>query len=153
MAGQFNSSAILFGLGTHQRYAYGLMVEAVLNVVGMYFVIPRFGIFGAACVSSALMLSIRGLYTPYLVCKSLHARLTDYMVAIYLRPVLTAIPITLAGVMLKLVMPGRSWTEVIGAGSFIAASYFALALFTCIETNHRDMLFGWVGRKWTARIA
>src|SRR3954454_21513771 len=101
MAGQYNSSAILFGLSAHQRYAYGLMVEAALNVVGMILIIPRFGIFGAACVSSLLMLSIRGIYTPYLVCKSLDASLAEYMIAIYLRPMLTAIPVAVLGVLLK----------------------------------------------------
>jgi O-antigen/teichoic acid export membrane protein len=153
MAGQYNSSAILFGLGAHQRYAYGLMVEAALNVVGMLIVIPRFGILGAACVSSALMLLVRGIYTPYLVCKSLDASLTEYIHAIYLRPVLTAIPVAAAAVLLKMYLPGASLFELIEAGSFIAGSYFALALFTCLDTKHRDRLFGWIGRKWTALSA
>ena len=49
------------------------------------------------------MLSIRGIYTPYLVCKSLDASLAEYMTAIYLRPMLTAIPVAAAGVLLKTV--------------------------------------------------
>jgi O-antigen/teichoic acid export membrane protein len=153
MAGQFNSSSILFGLGAHQRYAYGLMVEAGLNVTGMLIVIPHYGIFGAACVSSALMLLIRGVYTPLLVCKSLDASLTEYMREIYLRPVLTAIPVAAAGVLLKRYVTGQGWAELILAGSLIAGIYLGLALFTCVDTGHRRMLFGWIENRWAARKA
>jgi O-antigen/teichoic acid export membrane protein len=148
MAGQFNSSAILFGLGAHQRYAYGLMVEAALNVVGMLIFVPRYGIFGAACVSSSLMLLIRGIYTPMLVCKSLDASVARYMAAIYVRPLLTAIPVAAGGLLLKQYVTGRNWTELILAGLCIASSYLALALFTCIDPSHRRMLFGWIDTKW-----
>ena len=153
MAGQYNSSAILFGLGAHQRYAYGLMVEAALNVAGMLLIIPRFGIFGAACVSSALMLSIRGIYTPYLVCKNLDASFVEYMTAIFFRPLLAAIPVAMIGVLMKRVVPGRTFLELAEAGSAIAAIYFSLALFSCLDPVHRERLFGWIGRKWTSRSA
>ncbi len=150
-AGQFNSSAILFGLGTHQRYAYALMVEALLNVIGMFLFVPQYGIFGAACVSSALMIAIRGIYTPLLVCKSLGTSFLGYMLAIYGRPLLTAIPVTAGALLLKMYMPGRTWFELAVAGSFVAVSYLAIALFTCVDPPHREMLFGRIGREWVKR--
>ena len=126
------------------------MVEAALNVAGMLIFIPRYGIIGAACVSSALMLLIRGIYTPLLVCKSLDASLVRYMSAIYLRPLLTAIPVAAGAVFLKEYVSGGNWTELILAGALIAGSYLALALFTCIDPSHRKMLFGWIERKWAS---
>ena len=52
MAGQFNSSSILFGLGIHKRYAHGLMVEAALMVAGLLVVVPLWGIEGAAWLTA-----------------------------------------------------------------------------------------------------
>jgi len=147
MAGQFNSSAILYGLGKHQRYAFGLMVEAVLNVTGMLLFVPRFSIVGAAWVSSILMLSIRGLYTPYLVCKNLDASFVDYMLAIYLRPLLTALPVAAVGMLLKSYLPGGNLIELLAVSGSIGVMYFGLAFFTCFETNHRQRLFDWMWRK------
>src|SRR5204863_8180939 len=89
VAGQFNSSSILFGIDKHGGYARGLMLEAVANIAGMIIVIPRFGILGAAWVAATLMLLNRGLYTPWLVCRALEFPFTDFLRLIYLRPLLT----------------------------------------------------------------
>src|SRR5262249_37956037 len=48
LAAQFNSSSLLFGVGRHGGYARGLMVEAVVYVLALYWAVPRFGILGAA---------------------------------------------------------------------------------------------------------
>jgi len=150
-AGQFNSSAILFGLGTHQRYAYGLMVEAALNVAGMLLFVPRYGIFGAACVASALMIVIRGLYTPFLVAKSLDSSFIGYMLAIYLRPLLIAVPVAVGAVLLKVYVPGNTWFQLALAGALVSVSYLGLALFTCLDPWHRELLFGRIGKEWVKR--
>jgi hypothetical protein len=72
------------------------------------------------------------------------------MAAIYLRPLLTAIPVAAGGLLLKQYVRGRNWTELILAGSFVGGSYLALALFTCIDPSHRRMLFGWIETKRVA---
>jgi hypothetical protein len=37
-------------------------------------------------------------------------------------------------------LPGRNWAEIIAAAAMIAGAYFALALFTCLERRHRNLL-------------
>jgi hypothetical protein len=69
------------------------------------------------------------------------------MLAIYLRPLLIAIPVA-AALLLKLYAPGNTWFELILAGSFVAGSYLALALFTCLDPWHREILFGRIGKEW-----
>ena len=153
-AGQYNSSAILFGLGTHDRYAKGLMVEAVLSVVGMIVVIPRYGIIGAACVSSGLMLLIRGIYTPYLLCRSLDGSLWKYLAEIYLMPLLAGVPAIALGLFLKNGwLPGRNWGELFLAAALMASAYFGTAFFTCIDSEHRLMMRAWLQRRLLARRA
>jgi O-antigen/teichoic acid export membrane protein len=141
LAGQFNSSALLYGLGLHGGYARGLVVEAVLNVAGMILVIPRYGILGAAVVSSGLMLLVRGIYTPLLVCSSLHFSFFGYLRRIYVRPIATSVPVfALAWFMKTHGLPGRTWLELVGMAVLIGLLYGALALFTCVEREHRGLL-------------
>jgi O-antigen/teichoic acid export membrane protein len=143
LAGQFNSSSLLYGVSGHGSYARGVVFEAALNVAGMIFVIPRFGIVGAAVVSSALMLLVRGLYTPWLVSRHLEFGFVEYMRRIYIRPILTAVPIALLAWLVKLRwLPGQTWFQLIAAAALIGFLYEALAMFTCIERQHRGLLLG-----------
>jgi O-antigen/teichoic acid export membrane protein len=139
-AGQFNSSAILFGLARHGGFARGLLVEAVLNVALLLVVIPRYGILGAAWVSSGLRVLVRGLYTPWLLCRCLNYSFRAYMLEIYGRPLLTALPVLALGYALKRQVPGNAWGEVLAVSAAIAAIYVGLAFFTCIEPEHRELL-------------
>jgi O-antigen/teichoic acid export membrane protein len=138
MAGQFNSSAILFGINKHRGYARAMMLEAAGSVVGMAVVIPRFGILGAAWVTAVLMILSRGLYTPLLVCRSLKFPWLSYMREIYLRPVATAIPVAALAYLGKSQgLYGRTWPQLIAAGAFIAVSFYLAAYFTTVEPGHR----------------
>jgi O-antigen/teichoic acid export membrane protein len=141
LAGQFNSSSLLYGISGHGSYARGVAVEAVLNVAGMILVIPRYGIMGAALVSSGLMLLIRGVYTPWLVSRHLEFGFFGYMRRIYVRPLLTAVPVGLGAWLLKLRwLAGRTWFDLVAAALLIGVSYAGLAWFTCIEREHRGLL-------------
>ncbi len=44
IAGQYNSGSILYGLGKHGGYARGLLAEAILNALLLFWIIPRQGI-------------------------------------------------------------------------------------------------------------
>ncbi len=149
VVGQFNSNAILFGMGKHQRYAYGLLVESVLAVVGMIVVIPRFGILGAAWIVAVLMILIRGLYTPWLVCRNLHFDFITYLRSIFLRPFATALPVALLAYECKIyVLPGSNWPQLISILAAVSILYFAAAFFTCLEPKHEKMILEWVEKHW-----
>jgi O-antigen/teichoic acid export membrane protein len=151
VVGQFNSTSILFGLGAHRPYAYGVMVEAAANLVVLLFVIPRFGIIGAAWTTSVLMLSVRGLYVPWLVCRTLGISIGGYLTAIYMRPLLVALPVWVAAWFVKIRwLAGRSWLELILAAALIAASYLSVAWFACIDKEHRQLIETWLVRSWRA---
>ena len=151
MAGQFNSSAILFGLSRHQFYAYGLLVEAVASAVGMFLVVPSFGVLGAAVVTAVLMVAVRGLYTPWLMCHYLRISYPSYLLGIYLRPAATALPVYGLGMWLKAnVLAGAGWVEVTAGGILLSLTYLALALYTSVEREHRELLWNWLFRHWKA---
>src|SRR5579875_630559 len=157
LAGQFNSSSLLYGMNRHGAYARGVIFEAVLNVAGMVLVIPRYGIMGAAVVASGLMLLVRGIYTPLIVSRSLNCSFFEYMRRIYVRPILTGLPVASMAWALKMrALPGRSWFDLFAAAALVGLTYAALALFTCIEPEHRSLLLAripFVGERLAAAVA
>lgn len=141
IAAQFNSSAILYGLGKHRGYARSLVVEAAANIGLMLLVIPRYGILGAAVVSAVLMALNRGLWTPHLFCQAVGYSWAGYMLEIYARPVLTAIPV--AGLLLVLkhsVLPGQKAIELIAVAVIAALAYLPAAFWTCVQQDHRQLI-------------
>src|SRR5205823_2474402 len=126
LAGQFNSSAILFGLGEHGGYARSVLIEALLNVAAMVVAIPRYGILGAAWVSAVLMILNRGLYTPWLVCRALDFGFFHYLQEIYMRPVLIGMPVLAVAYGVKRYgLAGGTWLELIAGSGCIGLLYSA----------------------------
>ena len=157
LAAQFNSSSLLFGLGKHGGDARGLVVEAIAFVAALSYVVPRYGIWGAAWVSAILMIAVRGIYTPWLVSQALECSFFRYMAGIYVRPLLAAVPTAALAFGLKsTLLPGRSWPELIAAGALTAGFYLLLALFACVAPHHRDLFVGRIpvlGRRLIAHRA
>jgi O-antigen/teichoic acid export membrane protein len=145
MAGQFNSSSILFGLGKHRWYSRVLLAEAVGSIALMWLVIPKQGILGAAWVVSILMLISRGIITPWIVSRSVGVSLGYYMYSIYMAPILTAAPVFALGLFLKSHgVSGHSWRELGIAAVLLSSLYLGAALFTSMEAEHRQLLWAWL---------
>jgi O-antigen/teichoic acid export membrane protein len=141
IAGQLNSGSILLGLAKHRGYARGLFAEALLSFVSMLFVIPRYGILGAAWVTSVLIILNRGLLTAWLVSRRLDTPLLDYLIAIYVRPSLAALPVICLSWFIKAdLIRGHTWLEVVAASVAIASIYYALSFFICVNAGHRTLL-------------
>ena len=141
VAGQFNSTSMLYGLSRHDRMAKGLLVEALLGVLGIWLVLPHYGILGVAWVVGMLSVLNRGLYVPWLVCHALESSFVGYMRGIYVRPVLTAIPVLLLAQALKAAgVSGQTWPQLALMGAFTSAAFFLPAFFTCITREHRKLM-------------
>jgi O-antigen/teichoic acid export membrane protein len=140
------------GLGKHQRYAKGLFAEAVIAVAVLWFVIPRWGILGAAWTCSVLMVLNRGILAPFLVSKTLSLGFADYMGTIYVRPLAAAVPaIALAWVARATLLPGSNWLQIFGAGALTGIFYYALAYLICLDRDHRSLLLTWLRSKTEPR--
>ncbi len=145
IAGQFNSSSILYGLGKHRGYAYSLLVEAILGMIAMYLAIPRYGIMGAAWITSVLMVLNRGLFTSWLFCEGVRRNFGGYLGGIYAGPILIAIPVFAGAWWIKLRwLPGRTWAEVLTGMGLLGIEYYGLAFFICLKKEHQSMAWRWV---------
>lgn len=142
LAAQFSSSSLLYGVGRHGGYARGVMVEALAYLGTLLWVVPRYGILGAAWSSATFMIAIRGIYTPWLVCRALDYSFFAYMRQIYVRPLAAAVPATaLAWGLRASWLPGQTWAQLAAAGCLICLAYAALALFICVTPWHRNLIF------------
>jgi O-antigen/teichoic acid export membrane protein len=148
IAAQFNSSSILYGMAKHRWFARGMLAEGVALIAALWFIVPRYGILGAAWAASLLMLADRGIFTPWLLCRYLHHSYGRYMLSIYTRPLLTAAPVLLFAYWLKTrLIPGSNLVQVLAAAALIAAVYYAIAFFTSLEREHRGLVIGWVAKR------
>jgi O-antigen/teichoic acid export membrane protein len=149
LAGQFSSGTVLFGMGKHRGYAYALLCEAAVNVTGMLLLIPRFGLMGAAAVATSLMLAVRGVLTPWLACRQLGFPFGRYMASIFVRPVLTGIPLLLFAYWCRAnLWPGNNWLQLIAVSASVASLYWGAAYFTCLEPEHKRLLWNWATARW-----
>ena len=152
VAAQRNSSAILFGLGTHGAFGKSLIVEAVLTLGAMVYALPRYGILGVAWIAAVGMVLNRGLFVPWVVCRSVNESLWSYMAGIYLRPLSAALPVVAFILLLKSAgLDGSSWAELALAAAAIGFGYYGLALALCLEPVHRRMLWNQVTR-WISAL-
>lgn len=149
IVGQFSSSMLLMGLARYQWYSRGLLVEAIATFGALIWVLPRYGIIGAAWVSAIAMVLNRGLFLPWLVSRVMNFGYPWFMNAIYLRPVVAALPVAALAVWLsRTVLPGRTWIELCAAAVCIGATYYALAFLICLPREHKAVLQTWVGRRF-----
>ena len=145
IAGQQNSSAILYGLGAHKRFAQGLLAEAVAGLAIMVWVIPRYGLTGVAAVSTVLMILVRGILTPWLICRRLDLSFRGYMTGIYGWPLALAVPVLGMAWGLKAAgLDGSSWSELITLGVLMAPVYYGLGFVTALLPEHRLAVTAWV---------
>jgi hypothetical protein len=148
VAGQFNSTSMLYGLSRHDRMARGLMLEAILSIAGIWLVLPKYDILGVAWVVGVLSVLNRGIYVPWLVCHALKSSFVGYMRGIYLRPLLTAIPVWLLVRFIKAAgVSGQTWPQLILIGGVTATGFFLPAFFTCATREHRKLMLGWVASR------
>jgi O-antigen/teichoic acid export membrane protein len=145
VAGQFNSSVILFGLAKHDTYAKVLLTEAVLSLSIMAFVLPIHGILGASWVAAVLAIVNRGLVTPYLLSRALDFSLMSYLRGIYFAPAVLAIPeLGYAYWMKSHWLAGRNWIEILVVLGLTVLPYYVACYFAIMEGDHRLLLNRWI---------
>ena len=148
VAGQFNSSQILYGLAKHADYSKALIVEGALGLAAMMVVLPKYGIFGAACIAAGLAILNRAILTPWFLCRLLDFSLLRYLRKIYTMPLLTAVPVFAGAVWIKSHwLPGANWFSLIGSIFLIGAPYYLACWFTVVERDHRVLLRGWIAAR------
>jgi len=148
VVGQFSSGMLLQGMGRHQRYSRALLVEAIVVAGSLVYVIPRYGIMGAAWVVAVCMVLDRGFFAPWLVSREMGFSFLHFMNSIYTVPTLVGIPVAALAWWLRItILPGNNLFQLAAMGAIVAASYLGLAFFFCLPREHRALLGGWLGRR------
>jgi O-antigen/teichoic acid export membrane protein len=141
VSGQFNSVSILFGMERHKIYSRCLLAEALITLAGMWFVLPRFGLFGGALVAGTAMVANRSIGTCLLLSRELKISAARYAARIYLGPVSISAAVTVLLYVIKRIwLPGRNWPQLALAATLMLVPYLLLTFRYCLAEHHRDFL-------------
>jgi O-antigen/teichoic acid export membrane protein len=147
-AAQFCSSSILFGLGAQRGYAITVVAELVLNVIGTILILPKYGIVGAAVVTSGLMLISRGIISPWLLCRHLGSSFPKYMFRILGKPLVVSAPLLAALIALRRTgVAGHSLLGLALIGAGTTGLYFVGCYITSVAPEHKRLLHDWLAKK------
>jgi O-antigen/teichoic acid export membrane protein len=153
VSAQYNSTAMLFGMAKHGSFAISVIIESFLSLAGMALALPRYGIFGAACVSAGLTIVNRGLITPLIVCRNLDYSYLKYMRYIYARPLACVAPVIALGAWMRSFwLPGQTIVQLIAAAGLVIPLGLILEFAVCVEREHRTLLLTKV-RQWMGKPA
>lgn len=142
IASQFNSSAVLYGMAGHQGYAKAFAAEAVIGVLAMVAVAPRFGAVGVAWVMGILGSLNRGVLTSWLVCRRLKLSWPAFLASLYGRPLTAGAAVFgLAWLLRSETGEGRGLLLLLAMLALIGLVYGVLTLTWCIPATHRTLLF------------
>lgn len=141
IASQFNSSAVLYGVAGHQRFAKWFAAEAAIGVFAMVAVAPRFGAVGVAWVVGMLGSLNRGALTSWLVCHRLNISWRGFVASIYGRPLAVGAAVFgLAWLIRMETGNGRSSIVLLAIVALIVPVYAVLCLALCVPQEHRAIL-------------
>jgi O-antigen/teichoic acid export membrane protein len=137
-AGQFSSSAILYGLARHQFFSVLLIGEALATVTLVYHFANAGNLFYAAIAASVAMVISRGLLTPYVLCRHLRYPALRYLAEIAARPLLVGVASGLVMWWAKTTwLPGVSFLEIAVAMTLTTALCVVLGGRLCVLPEHR----------------
>jgi len=140
---------VLFGIGRHQAYSRFLLGEALLTVLGMALVLPRFGLLGAAWLANGLMALNRGLIVGWLLCRELDMSVGTFAARVYAKPCLVGAATFLGLMALKHQgLRGQTLPQILAAVFAMAVPYVAASYLLCISAEHREL----VNRKMRALV-
>ena len=109
---------------------------------------------GAAWVTAVFKVLNRGLVTSWLFARAVEHSFGAYLGGVYLRPTLAGIPAFLVGWWIKAHwLPGNKWIEVFGGMGLLAATYYLVAFFVCLEKEHRLIPWRWFNARFRPNAA
>jgi membrane protein EpsK len=142
IAAQYNSSSVLIGQARHRLLAWSIVAEAAMIVAGILIVAPAGGALAVAWVVSGGLMTVRGGFLAFEMCRVNRFSMREYLGAIYGPPFVAAVPAVAVAIALRLLLlPGRNWFELIAAGAVIASVYFAAAFVTVLDAGTRRQIF------------
>lgn len=141
VSGQFNSVSILFGMGRHKIWSRTLLAEGLITACGMWFILPRFGLYGGALLAGSAMIANRSIMACILVSRELKINAARYASKIYLGPLSISAGVTaLLYAIKKIWLPGHSWAQIALACGLVMIPYCLLVIQYCLAEHHRDFL-------------
>jgi O-antigen/teichoic acid export membrane protein len=129
LIGQAPLGNILLGTGRHRLVAFTSLAEAVTNLALSVFLVRRFGLLGVA-IGTAVPVFVANVFVlAPAVCRQLDMRLTDFIRAVAIGPLVGAGASALALWTVRTAWPPESLPAIVGEGAVVGVIYLG-ALWT-----------------------
>lgn len=142
-ASQSATNGVLQGIGWQKQWLIVNLAEAFGVLAGLPWIVGRYGGFGAAAWTGAILLAGHGVALPLLLCRALEMSWWRYYAGVYARPLLLAAPLAAALLLLKRwgpAIPNLPWLVAVLA--LQAGLYYLAALYGCMTPRHRGEVLG-----------
>jgi O-antigen/teichoic acid export membrane protein len=152
--GQFISASVLMGVARYGRYATTLLAEAVMSVILMIILLPRFGLAAATAGIATSMVISRCLVLSKLFCTEFGVSQSGYLANIFTRPLLlVGISVGALSLCQEYLWPGVTWSQLIAVGVIFAAVYALAAGYFVVSAEHRQWALSKASAWWERRAA
>lgn len=140
------SVSALYGAAKHQYYMFINLAEGLANVILSLWLVPSFGIVGAALGIAIPMTISKGIAQPIIVSRVLHVPLTSVLGRQYWTRLCKVVIPFLAFSLLFSRSIKPSYPSILGYGSLLFVSLLIYDWFFLLRTDERSSLLSWIGR-------
>lgn len=123
---QAASTKVAFGMNRHRAVAWMLIAEGTANVLLSVALARPWGILGVAAGTAIPMLGTTLVFLPIYTSRLVQLRLQRYLREIFLAPIVLCLPLALALVAYRRLVPGLNYAA-LGGGMLVAAVVYGVA--------------------------
>ncbi len=146
-------SSVLYGMSKHHLMGMLRAGEAAAKLALSIYLVQSMGIVGVAVATAISHSVVVLLLLPVLVSRLVELRISQYIVGVYLRPMLAAAPFLVGAMCVRIYLPARNLIEFFAEVAGLCVVYLATAYFLALDSDERQMLRRLIQKKNQAQPA
>ena len=146
-------SSVLYGISRHDIIAKLRILEASANLLLSVVLVQTMGIVGVALGTAIPHILIMGIALPLFVRRTLNFSVFDYVLNIYIRPLVASTPFVVTCLAVKTLLPSMTLLGFMLKVGLTIPVYLIGIWLLCLTTTERVQYTHFVRRAMTARAA
>jgi O-antigen/teichoic acid export membrane protein len=136
---QYTSALVLAGMGKHRPFAYFALAEGAANLALSIILVQHLGLIGVAWGTVIPHLICTSIIVPLYTLRVLGMRVSEYLAAAFLRPVICALPAVALGWTFFRIET-TSWPVFAGEALAMCCIFGVCSYFLCLDAGQRAVV-------------